>query len=135
MDFPQGSLHPPRASDSALREVVARNGSGMSQDMARYFGEHMAMLHAATSSRPSQTMENASEGDETEPLSGERWADASRDLAIPSRHVSVSTLFCVTPTTLPSSLSSLPPVPGADPTAHEKTRAEYTIDRASRSAS
>lgn len=83
------SLHrSSRPSDSALREVVSRNGSGMSQDLARYFGEHMAMLHAATSSRPAQTMENPSEGDETEPFSSDPWGIASRDLPTPPRQVS-----------------------------------------------
>lgn len=80
-----------RPSDSALREVVARNGSGMSQDMARYFGEHMAMLHAATSSRPSQITENTSDGDETEPLSSDRWGGVPRNLPTPPRQVSDST--------------------------------------------
>lgn len=91
MEFSQGMSRPSRTSDSAFREVVARSGSGMSQDMARYFGEHMAMLHAATSSRPSQTTENTSEGDETEPLASDRWGVVTRDLPTPPRQVSDST--------------------------------------------
>lgn len=78
-----------RQTDPALREVVSR--SGMSQEMARYFGEHMARLHAATSSRPSQTPEDSNERDETEALSGDlesrAWFVASEH-APPGRLVS-----------------------------------------------
>lgn len=58
-----------RQTDSALREVVSRNG--MSQEMARYFGEHMARLHAATSSRPSHIPEDSNERVETETVPGD----------------------------------------------------------------
>lgn len=72
-DAPRSTRQP----DSALREVAQR--SGMSQDMARYFGEHMAMLHAATSSRPMPRTprteelleERERDRDEAEALSGD----------------------------------------------------------------
>lgn len=86
---------PPLPTDPALRDAILRNGrreiaaqnDRHQQEMARYFGEHMAMLHAATSARP--LADTPSEGDETEPIR-DRWASASRDRPTPPRQVSES---------------------------------------------
>lgn len=59
--------------------------------MARYLGEHMARLHAATSSRPSQDSEASNERDETELYPGDpefrSWIIPS-DRPTATRHVS-----------------------------------------------
>lgn len=48
--------------EPVLREVITRNGP-MSQEVVRYFGEHMARLYAGTSSRGTQDSEGATEGE------------------------------------------------------------------------
>lgn len=61
--------------------------------MARYFGEHMARLHAATSSRTEQNTDDANERDETDAFTGaadlesRSWFIPS-DRPAPPRHVS-----------------------------------------------
>ncbi|ROV90525.1 hypothetical protein VPNG_10050 [Cytospora leucostoma] len=51
--------------EPVLREVITRNGP-MSQEVVRYFGEHMARLYAGTSSRGTQDSEATPEGDSQE---------------------------------------------------------------------
>lgn len=54
-----------RRREPVLREVITRNGP-MSQEVVRYFGEHMARLYAGTSSRGTQDSEATPEGDSQE---------------------------------------------------------------------
>ncbi|ROV92759.1 hypothetical protein VMCG_09072 [Cytospora schulzeri] len=55
--------------EPVLREVITRNGP-MSQEVVRYFGEHMARLYAGTSSRgTTQESEATPEGEGREPTS------------------------------------------------------------------
>jgi hypothetical protein len=59
--------------EPVLREVITRNGP-MSQEVVRYFGQHMARLYADTSSRNGQDLAD------TPPTSEERdRASASAD--------------------------------------------------------
>ncbi|CAN8106470.1 unnamed protein product [Discula destructiva] len=74
---PRDSTRPPIPPvDSAMREWAS---SGLDEE--RYFGAHMAMLHAATSSRTHA--ETPSDGDETEPTTANRWASMTRDRPTP----------------------------------------------------
>lgn len=54
--------------------------------MARYFGEHMARLHAATSSRPEHNTDDANERDETDALMNTGYLGSIRPAQ--PRHVS-----------------------------------------------
>lgn len=48
--------------EPVLREVITRNGP-MSQEVVRYFGEHMARLYAGTSPRGIQDSDATTEGE------------------------------------------------------------------------
>lgn len=56
--------------EPVLREVITRNGP-MSQEVVRYFGEHMARLYAGTSSRGTTQESSVAtpEGEGREPTS------------------------------------------------------------------
>ncbi|KAG6353593.1 hypothetical protein INS49_005555 [Diaporthe citri] len=56
--------------EPVLREVITRNGP-MSQEVVRYFGQHMARLYADTSSRGGQ------DWDETPPAAGDRERESA----------------------------------------------------------
>lgn len=86
-------------SDAAIRQARATDPASRTespsryavhQDMARYFGEHMAMLHAATSSRSRPRTETPSEGDETEPTAAYGRALQTHDRRPDNRRVSES---------------------------------------------
>lgn len=59
--------------EPVLREVITRNGP-MSQEVVRYFGQHMARLYADTSSRGGQDW-----GDATPAADNRERASASPD--------------------------------------------------------